>query len=64
MTDQLNALQAINDQNLLTATGGGTDTTLGWALTPPLPGMHYQAKGKIKSPNQDLQNLRGSTHFG
>ena len=32
MTNQLTNLQAINDQDLLTATGGGSGATLGWAF--------------------------------
>ena len=32
MTNQLTNLQAINDQDLLTATGGGAGATLGWAF--------------------------------
>ena len=32
MTNQLIELQTINDQELLTATGGGAGATLGWAF--------------------------------
>ena len=38
MTNQLTNLQAINDQDLLTATGGGAGATLGWVFANVLTG--------------------------
>ena len=32
MTNQFTELEAINDQELLTATGGGAGATLGWTF--------------------------------
>ena len=38
MTSQLNALQAINDQDLLNATGGGFGLTVAWVAANVVTG--------------------------